>query len=354
MTRRPAKPRITKPNLKWVFQRGRWIPKFRVTWTENGVRKERAITLDWKNDPERLDALYWECKSGRHEKQAKPAQYTWGEAILKWRTDPRIQGRLSAGTKKSYRSSLEMILEANAAKDMRRTTRAGLRAAHDALAGTPRKADKLLAVSSLIWNYAANELDWPIGDNPAAKIRHYGRQREFEPWPDWMIKALTTAPDKVRIASELILGTGQRPAAAIGMRRDAFQGETMRLIDEKADETFEVHCPERLRDFVNSIPNRGQFILAKNLTEPLGYDSIEREFREWRKGLGEKAAPYSLHGLRKCAILELVYAGWTDAEIQSVTNQSMQMIAYYRRRANRKILSRNAARRAAKRNGNET
>jgi hypothetical protein len=345
MPRRPAKPRITKPHLTWKWNRRRevWEPYFRITWTEGGRQRERAVKLDWQNDPERLDFLYWECRTGRHEKQRQPAQYTWGEAITAWRGDPRIQGKIAAGTKKSYRSSLELILATNAEKDMRRTTRAGMRAAHEALSSTPRKADKLLAVSSLIWNYAATELDWPIGENPAAKIRKFGRQTEFAAWPAWMIEALPDAPAVVRIAAELILGTGQRPGAAIAMRRDAFRGEWMTLVDEKNAEEFEIFIPDRLRAFLDETPNRGAYVIAKNLTEPLGYDAVYRQFADWRATLGPRAEGFRLHGLRKSAIIELAEAGCSDAQIHAITNQTLEMVQYYRRRANRKKLSKAAA-----------
>ena len=86
-------------------------------------------------------------------------------------------------------------------------------------------------------------------------------------------------------------------------------------------------------------------MLAKNLTEPLGYDAVEKVFRAWRKDLGVKAKKYTLHGLRKLAITRLAEAGCSDAEIQAVTNQSAEMVAYYRKMADRKKLSRAAQQR---------
>ena len=77
-------------------------------------------------------------------------------------------------------------------------------------------------------------------------------------------------------------------------------------------------------------------------TAPVGYDAIEKAFRQWRATLGEKARPYTLHGLRKLAIVELAEAGCSDAEIQAVTGQSPAMVAFYRKQANRKRLSRKA------------
>ncbi|WP_116131163.1 tyrosine-type recombinase/integrase [Tropicimonas sp. IMCC34043] len=163
---------------------------------------------------------------------------------------------------------------------------------------------------------------------------------EFEPWPDWMIEKLSEAPVAVRTAAELILGTGRRPNAAIGMRRNRFDGEWIRVTDEKGAEEFEGFCPENLRSYLAALPVTGAYVLAKNLTEPLGYSAIEKAFRKWRSKLGDEARRFSLHGLRKLAIVRLAEAGRSDAQIQAITNQSAEMVAYYRKRASRKALSR--------------
>jgi len=60
------------------------------------------------------------------------------------------------------------------------------------------------------------------------------------------------------------------------------------------------------------------------------------------------ASRYSLHGLRKRACVELAEAGATDSEIQAVTGQGLEMVAKYRKEANRKNLSRAAQKRRMK------
>lgn len=55
-----------------------------------------------------------------------------------------------------------------------------------------------------------------------------------------------------------------------------------------------------------------------------------------------EAGAYTLHGLRKLAIVQLAESGASDAEIQAVTNQSAEMVAFYRKRADRKKLSKAA------------
>lgn len=340
--RRPPKPRITKPSLQWKWKRNKWVPVYRKTKTVDGNRKEITIQIDWQGDPKRLDELYWECRSGKNDRQRSPAKYTWKELVTAWRSDPIVQGKLADGTKRSYRREMDALLEKNAAKDVRKTTRQGLRKVHAALAGTPRKADWRLQIVSLLWNYAKLKLDWPMGDNPAQGVDKYGTQRPFEPWPTWMVENLTKAPESVQSAAQLILGTGQRPGAAIEMRWSDFNGDRMTVMDEKQGEQFDTYCPPDLRDYLDALPKRGAYVLAKNLSEPLGYDGIEKAFRTWRKGMGDPAKPYTLHGLRKLAIIRLAEAGCSDAEIQAVTNQSAETVAYYRSRASRLRLSKAA------------
>lgn len=342
--RRPPKPRIVKQHLSWKWNktRGVWDPYHRVTKTVAGKRTEHTVKLDWQGDPQKLDALYWACRAGRHEAQKTPARYTWRELIEAWRRDTRVQSRLSDSTKRSYRRSMDAILEKNGTKDVRRTTRQGVRAAHEKLSDLPRKADHYLQAVSLLWNFGKNKLDWPMGDNPASGIEHFGKRREYEPWPNWLVEKLPEAPKNVRTAAELILGTGQRPNAAINMRRDQFKGEWMTVVDEKGRSEFEIYCPVSLRTYIATLPKSGTHVLAKNLTEPLGYSAVEKAFRTWRNGYGDRARPYSLHGLRKLAIVRLAETGASDAEIQAVTGQSAEMVAYYRARANRRKLSKSA------------
>jgi integrase len=248
---------------------------------------------------------------------------------------------------------MEALLEKNADKDVRDTTRQDVRTIHDRFAGTPRKADHMLQVIRLLWNYGKDKLDWKLGENPAAKIELYGTSRIFEPWPDWLTGLLPTAPPDVQTAAELMLGTGQRPSAAIAMRHDEFNGEWMLVLDEKSDEKLEVYCPPRLMAFVASLKKAGAHVLPKNLTQPKSYQTVEKQFRKWRATLGDRALPFTLHGLRKLAIVQLAEAGCTDAEIQAVTNQSAEMVAYYRKRASRRSMSK-AAQGKRDQNRNET
>lgn len=113
----------------------------------------------------------------------------------------------------------------------------------------------------------------------------------------------------------------------------------MSVRDEKGKQNLEVYCPQQLREFISDVPKEGQHLLPKNITEPLSYHAVEKSFSKWRESLGRDAKAYSLHGLRKLSIIQLAEAGASDAEIQAITGQSAEMVAYYRMKANCRMLS---------------
>lgn len=343
--------KASKPFVQFKVTGGRPVPYYRLTWWEGGKRREKFIRLPEDIDSPEFDRAYWDIRSGKSPALQKPAKDTWAELAGAYRSHPKFT-KLASGTRRSYDRIINDIVEKNGRKSVSSLTRAQVRAIHAKYVETPRKADWYIQIISLLCNFARNTLDWKI-ENPAEGIELYGSSREFEPWPEWMITKLVDAPEAVRTAAELILGTGQRPAAAIAMRHDQFHGDTMTVTDDKGDLSFEVYAPQQLRSYVAAQPKRGVFILAKNLTEPVGYDAVEKAFRAWRKALGARAAKFVLHGLRKLAIVRLAEAGCTDAQIQAITNQSPEMVAFYRKRANRKVLSR-AAHKLVEQNRTET
>jgi integrase len=335
---------MRKPDLPYLCikrVRGQERLFFRITWQEGAKRRERYVAIKADPDTPEFATEYWAIRSGKSPKvKPKASQTSWRVLICEYRSSPRYR-KLSPRTRKDYTIWLEKILAKNADKDVRDMTRAHVRAVQQSLASTPRQADWFVQIVRLLLNFAQTQLDWKI-TNPAEGIDLFGKQREFEPWPEWMVRALSSAPHEVQTIAQLILGTGQRPSAAIAMQWAQFQGDLMTVTDEKGDDAFEVYCPQPLRDYLDGVQKRGKHILPKNLTEAMSYDSAEKRFRAWRKELGPEAAPFVLHGLRKLAIVRLAEAGCSDAQIQAITNQSAEMVAYYRKRASRVVLSRAA------------
>jgi integrase len=328
--------REAKPFLETQKVRGRTYYYYRVTQLVGGKQKVKRIRIKAEPGTEAFDREYWSIRSGKHA----PTSKTNFRALVENYMNSRRYTSLADGTKRKYRPILDDLRAKSGHVDVTLVRRSEVEAIHEKYSATPRAADHRLQVLRLLFSHAIR-LEW-MTHNPASGVELFGRQREFEPWPDWLVAKLDTAPDDVRIFAEVILWTGQRPNAAALMKWSDIDGERMSILDEKRNERFQVYAPEGFLAFLATVPKTGQHIIAKSLRAPVGHHALSKHFRDWRDGLGPTAAPYVLHGLRKLAIVRLAEAGWTDAEIQAATNQSAQMVAYYRQKANRVRLTKNA------------
>ena len=340
------KPHFPYTQAKTVRGKVRWF--YRITWTVEGKRKERYVALPDDPDTPEFAAAYWKIRSGKATID-KPVATSWRNLIVSYRTSRRFR-ELALGTRKIYNKVIDDLLEKNADKDVTKVTRQQVRAIHEKYSDTPRAADHKLQVMSILFNFARKQLDWPI-QNPAEGIELYGPQKEMLPWPEWLQKAWVKAcveldAPRALLAYHLGTGTGQRPGDLVKMEWAHFDGEFMQVVQEKTDARIEVYCPKRLRDFLATVPRAGRYVFAKNLTQPVTYYALEAEVRKVRTALGDKAKPYSMHGWRYVAAVELAEAGCSDAEIQSVTgHKALQMVQKYRSKAAQKGLSKQAQQR---------
>ena len=333
-----------KPIFPFTQQKaGRWY--YRLTWTVNGKRKERYIPLPADPGSQEFAQAYWKIRSGKTTID-RPARYTWADLIRHYKLSRKWR-ELKPGTMQSYERVISALVEKNGKKDPTAVSRAEIRAIHEKYADTPRKADSYLQIMSILFNFARHELDWPCG-NPTEGIKLFGTQREMLPWPEWLQKSWVTTcentgAERALIAYHLGVGTGQRASDLLAMEWSHFNDGFVDVVQEKTGTRMSIYCPNSLRTFLASIPRRGRFVLAKNLTEPLTYSALENEFRRVRDLIGEKAKPYSMHGWRKLAAVQLAEAGASDAEIAAVTgHKALSMVQHYRKGAGQKALSKRA------------
>lgn len=319
---------------------------YRLRWTTNGKRRERWLPLPGAEHSEEFDRAYWSYRSGTAEVLQEAPTTNWEALIRLYRASARYR-KLADGTRRKYIPVLETLREKNGRRDIRQVSRADVRAVHEKLSETPRKADLYVQVMRMLFTFAERELEW-IDRNPAAGIELYGPQREFEPWPQVALDAYDSAARA--LGSEIGLtvrmlaaGTGQRAGDLCAMAWDHYDGAAIAVRQEKTDERLWVACPPTLRAYLDALPRRGRYMLAKNLTEPLGYDAVYREIGKVRAKAGKVCEGLVPHGWRYNAAVELAETGASDAEIQAVTgHKTAAMAAKYRRRASQRKLSERA------------
>ena len=311
---------------------------YRMTWSgADGKRKERYIPLPPVGSPEH-DVEYWKVKSGRAISQ--PVKTSWDALATSYFSSNKFL-KLKPSSKKTYRRYINQLREKNGPKDVLATRRSHVLAMHEKYADTPRKADHLVQAVAVLFRRAI-ELEWTTY-SPTQGIELFGPRNPFEPWPEPLQAAFRDLADPVTLtAYHLGTGTGQRPGDLVKMEWDHFDGEYMMVTQEKTEERLAVYCPLRLRSYLAALPRSGKFILAKNLTEHLTYDAIEKRFRAVRDKL-ETTQRLTMHGWRYTAAVELAEAGCSDAEIQAVTgHKTLEMVQKYRSRARQKKLSKSA------------
>lgn len=335
--RRTRKPHVTEKKGHLYF---------RLRWAEGQKRRERYLPLPGVEDSEEFDREYWAIRSGQSTQIKSAPKTSWGALIRSYRASHSYK-KLAPRTKTPYDRVMNQLVEKNAELDIRSLTRAQVRAIHEKYADTPRKADLMVQVIRLLLNYAKNDLEW-IESNPADKVKLFGTQKEWQPWPEALQRAFKKAcvargDDLMLTAFHLGTGTGQRAGDLCGMRWDHYDGEYMSVVQDKTGERMWVYCPRELREHLDAIPRRGAFILAKNLTQPLTYAAVEKRFRAARDAIGPNAEGYVMHGWRYTAAVALAEAGCSDAEIQSVTgHRTLEMVQKYRRQAGQRQLSKQA------------
>ncbi len=297
-------------------------------------------------DSEEFSREYWATRNG---KRNTPAKTTWEKLVVSYYGSPAFK-RLGKGTQANYRRHCEATRDKNGSKDVRLFRRKHALASRDALQDTWSKANERVAVLSILCKHAV-DLEW-IERNPVVDIAKL-KGNEYEAWPDIKLRAFERFCDEhhlttARIIFELGIGTGQRLGDCIKMRWEDFDGEYVCVVQEKTDEKIWVYCPARLQIFITKLPKSGAFILARNLTQPLGKRAVQKAVEDVRSGIGAMhgAARLVPHGWRYTAAKQLAEAGCSDSEIQAVTgHKSLTMVQKYRSQANQKNASKRAQQR---------
>lgn len=286
------------------------------------------------------DQMYWRIKSGKHNARVK----TNFDALIESYLCSPGWLKKAAGTKRRERPILDRIGTKNGSKDVRLVRRRDVMAIHQKLSDTTRQADYTVQMLRTLFKHAIH-LEW-ITNNPAKDVELFGAQTAFEPWTDKLLAAYErNAEGDTRLFYELCISTGQRAGDVVKMEWDHFDGEYMAVVQEKTGARIWVYCPDRLLDLLESTPKSGKFILAKNLTEHITYNSIQKKVKAIRELINARPE-HSIHGWRYNAVVQLAEAGCSDSEIQSVTGHAtLEMVQKYRAQASQKKLSKSAQKR---------
>ena len=145
-------------------------------------------------------------------------------------------------------------------------------------------------------------------------------------------------------AVALALYTGQRQGDVLEMSWAAVKDGWLEVRQEKTGKHLTIPAHRELLPILGCIERSS----VRILTSTRGIPWTKGGFKaSWRKALrgplaAIRDAGLVFHGLRKSAVVTLLEAGCSDAEVAAITGQSRQMIEHYAKQANQKKLAASA------------
>jgi integrase len=243
--------------------------------------------------------------------------------------------QLALGTRKFYTSLLKHVREHLGDFPIADVKRQHIsEVVHNRLGERNGTRNGFLAVYGVLHSYAES-LEIVNTISPTRHIKPF-KTGEHEPWPEHILQAgLEAEHERTRLAITLLYYTGARIGDAVCFRWNDIRDGTLYYTQQKTGKAMEVRVHRDLAAELARTPKRGITIIVNQDGLPMTPQVIRRELKAFAAEHGKELVP---HGLRKNAVNALLEAGCTDYEVQAITGQSLQMIAHYARKVNRKKL----------------
>lgn len=308
------------------------------------LREEDRVSLP--GEPFDRDGLpvaeWWALYRKLNGEDEKLHAGTFAGLIAAYKLSPEFLA-LSANSRKTYSRYLKEI----------QTLWGGLRVAgiepkhvlalRDHKAATPAAANYTVRVLSTV-------LAWSVprgyrSDNPCAHVKMLKGGDGWEPWSWEQISYFRDNVSKPELwwAAALALYTGQRQGDCLAMRWIEITGDWLSVVQQKTGKKLKIPMHRDLKAVLASVPKRSLTVLSNTRDKPWTTDGFKTS---WGK---EMARPEMgcleglvFHGLRKSAVVFLLEAGCTSAEVAAITGQSMQMVEHYARQVNQEKLASSA------------
>jgi hypothetical protein len=218
----------------------------------------------------------------------------------------------------------------------------------DLFAETPRKADYMVQVLSLLCSYALKRpRTYKLTHNPCQRIERIHETEGNLPWPDNVIEDfLKAAYPELRWIALAGLYLGQRGQDDTAMTWHACDRGAVEVVQQKTGKPLTIPLHPVMADLLETIPRRALVIFTTKTGRPWKLDHLRHEIKRVLTAIGHPG--YSRHGLRKNAVNNLLEAGCSEKQAGAVTGLGPQMIEHYSRRADQKRLAEQAIRKLIK------
>jgi integrase len=282
---------------------------------------------------------YARAKATRTNRENQKGTLTLDGLISSYEKSPEFR-KLSENSKLSYSRYLERANQMLRKRDgssapARKIDRQDVLDLREQLSETPGAANQTIRALQALFAWGLD--NGKVTANPAEKVKKFSAI-PHEPWPDELVEEALADP-QVGDAVALLYFTGQRIDDVVAMTWAAIRGDHMLVWIKKKDKQIKVALLAELAERLNRIERPTLTILSNANGQPWSASGLRRKLQDWARERGYKIVP---HGLRKNAVISLLEAGCSSAEVSGITDQSLQMIEHYAARVNKLHLGRAA------------
>jgi hypothetical protein len=259
-------------------------------------------------------------------------------ALIKtYRESPEWE-QLSASTKEGWSIYHRRIEACWGDLEVRGVEAPHVCALRDSFAKQPATANATLRCLSSLMSWSIPR-GWRT-DNPCEHVPKLRGGDPYEAWPSELVQVAETELRRdLWWAAGLALYSGQRQEDCLVMRWDAISSDgVMSVTQGKTGKRVWVPVHRELRKLLDEIPKRAVTILTSTEGTPWTTQGFKAS---WRKNLPRaiREGGYVFHGLRKSAVVNLLEARCTTAEVQAITGQSAEMVEHYAKDVNARKLA---------------
>lgn len=266
-----------------------------------------------------------------------------GELIAAWEGSPEWRS-LAVNTQAGYVTYLRPLIGMERVP-AQRVTRRELIAIRNAIAverGNGAATGFVRAASALFgWAIEAGFIE----QSPLVKVKRLPGGH----LPAWSAAdvdlALPTLPEHLRRPVVLALYTGQRRGDLIRMPWSAYDGATIRLVQEKTAAPLVIAVPQELKAELDAwrASATATLILTNKFGRPWQGTNLSRQLGDALAGIEGFPLHRNIHGLRKLAAANLAQAGCTLHEIAAITgHKSLSMVQLYTKSVDQQRLASSA------------
>lgn len=274
---------------------------------------------------------YAAMKSAREKRQA--IGYTIANLADDYLASLEFQSKAD-GTQRYYSVTLKRITELLGKFPVNDLKREDVQLVLDNEMVGPGAHNAFIALLGIIYTFARRrgktDLE-PVKDIPKLATG------EHEAWPEHVLEAgLKSEHDRTRLAVHLLYFTGQRIGDVMAMRWSDVRDDAVFVVQQKTGKKLRIPLHSELKAELACTPKRGVSIIVNQDGKPMTGQVVRRELKALCEGMGYSLVP---HGLRKNAVISLLEAQCTIAEVASITGQTFKVVEYYARQVDQGRLS---------------